>query len=70
MEGAEFIVLAYFLASFDIISSTHLTFHLLNLAGAEGLIIISLSKKVYQTVALNILWARVAFVAIMTTILF
>lgn len=62
--GAFAIVLAYALVSNSYISSTGYIFQLLNLTGAFGIIWISYRKKVYQSVALNIIWAIIATVAI------
>lgn len=62
--GAAAILVAYALVSFQVITGDSLLFQLLNLTGALGIIVISLYKKVYQTVALNIVWIVVALVAI------
>ncbi len=67
--GMSAILLAYILVSFDAIASNSLAFQLLNLTGGLGIIIVSLSKGVAQSVILNIFWSLVALIAI-TRILF
>lgn len=62
--GAVAILAAYALVSFNVISGHSLVFQLLNLTGALGVIVISLYKKVKQSVILNIFWAGVAIVAL------
>lgn len=62
--GAIAILVGYMLVSFEIISSSGLTFQLLNLTGAIGLISIALYKNVMQSVVLNIFWVGVAVIAI------
>jgi len=59
------IVLAYLLVSFKVISPTGLAFQMLNLTGAFGIIVISLVKKLRQTLMLNIFWAIIAIVALL-----
>lgn len=64
--GAVAILLAFILVSSKIISATGYTYQLLNLTGAFGLVIISFVKRVKQSVVLNIVWAIIAFVAIIS----
>ncbi|MCA1806519.1 MAG: hypothetical protein LC687_01450 [Actinobacteria bacterium] len=66
--GVAAIVSAYALVSFEIITPDQLSYQLLNLGGAIGIIVSSLSKKDYQPVALNIVWLIVAATAIVTVI--
>lgn len=63
--GMAAILLAYTLVSFGTLRSDSLTYQLLNLSGALGILVISLLKKAFQPAALNIAWAVVAIVAIL-----
>ncbi len=62
--GAIVIVGAFALSSFSIIKSTDLIYQILNLTGAVGIVLVSFYKKAYQPGVLNIIWAIIAFVAI------
>ncbi|MCA9389883.1 hypothetical protein KC571_00605 [candidate division WWE3 bacterium] len=62
--GTVAIIGAYFLNSFQIIAATDLSYQLLNLTGGFGIIAISWHKKVFQSVALNIIWSFIAIIAI------
>ena len=62
--GMAAILLAYALVSFKIITSNGYAYQILNLTGAIGIAIISVTKKARQPAVLNIAWAIVAFVAI------
>lgn len=62
--GTIAIVLAYALLSFSLISSTSLSYQLLNLTGALGIVVVAYSKKDYQPTVLNIIWFLVALIAI------
>lgn len=62
--GAVAIVFAYVLVSFSVLEPTSITFQLLNVSGSLGIIIVSLSKKVFQSVTLNTIWLVVGIVAI------
>ena len=67
--GTALILIAYFLVSFELIEPGSATFQLLNLSGAFGILIISLYKKVYQTVVTNTFWMIIAIVALIQIIL-
>jgi len=62
--GAVAIVLAYALVSFQVVPSNGYVFQLLNLTGAAGIIVISATKRVGQSVALNAFWALIAIIAL------
>jgi uncharacterized YccA/Bax inhibitor family protein len=62
--GTVAIVLAYALVSFYVITSNSILYQLLNLTGALGIILISVSKRTYQPAALNIMWAIIALIAL------
>ncbi len=63
-RGAFAIIIAYILASFNIISVNTLTYQILNMAGAFGIVYISFKKNAYQPAILNIIWAIIAIIAI------
>ncbi len=67
--GVAAIVGGYALISFGVLDPSQLSYQLLNLSGAIGIIISSLSKKDYQPVVLNVIWIVVAVTAIFTVIL-
>jgi len=62
--GMIALILAYALVSFNIIAGDGLPFQLLNLTGGIGLILVAASKKVLQSVLLNIFWALIGIIAI------
>ncbi len=62
--GALALIAAYALVSFSVIAGDGVTFQLLNLTGAMGIIVIASYKKVRQSVVLNIFWGIVALVAL------
>lgn len=64
--GTIAILGAYALVSFNIIQSASLAYQLLNLTGSLGIIIVSASKKVFQSVVLNIIWGVVAAAALLS----
>ncbi len=64
--GAIVIVVAYALMSFGMILSNGLLYQTLNCSGALGVVYISFKKKAYQPGFLNILWAIIALIAILT----
>ena len=66
--GMGAIVLAYMLVSFNILSAGG-AYQLLNLTGAIGIIIISVVKKVRQTIILNIFWLAIAGIALVRAVL-
>lgn len=67
--GTIAIISAYFLVSFSYIESTSISYQLLNLTGALGIVTISFYKKAYQPGVLNAIWAFIASVAIINIIL-
>lgn len=64
--GATIILVAYFLASFDVISGDGLIYQLLNLTGAIGVVILTVYKRVTQSAVLNLVWAGIALVAVVS----
>ena len=67
--GAGAILLAYLLVSFDMVNSTSMGYQLLNITGALGIVYISFKRKVYQPGVLNIIWALIAMLAIVKTLI-
>ncbi len=63
--GAGAIVLAYALVSFSWLSPTDFSYQLLNFTGAMGIVAISFYKRTYQPGVLNLIWAGIAFLALM-----
>lgn len=68
--GTIVIVGAYALTSFGILKTSDLLYELLNLTGALGIVVESLSKKDYQPGVLNIIWTLIALIAILKILLF
>ncbi len=66
--GVSAIIVAYALVSSNIVDSDSLAYQLLNLTGALGIIVLSIHKKVNQSILLNIVWAAIALAAIVTII--
>jgi len=62
--GTFAIILAYFLVSFSIISTTNIWYQILNLTGALGIVLVSFKKNNYQPGVLNIIWTIIALIAI------
>ena len=62
--GTFAIVGAYALLSFGFLSSSALSYQILNGTGALGIAIISLKKGAYQPGVLNVIWTTIAVIAI------
>lgn len=62
--GAVSLLAGYLLISNHVITSTDIVYHLLNLMGACGLIVIALTKKLYQSILVNTVWMVVAVAAL------
>ena len=63
--GAISLLSGYLLISNHVITSADISYHLLNLVGAIGLIIIAVTKRIYQSILVNIVWMTVAISAIL-----
>ncbi len=63
--GTILVILAYVLVSFKVLAADNLIYQLMNLFGAIGVITISLVKKVYQPVVIQIVWILVAVFALL-----
>lgn len=67
--GTVVIILAYALNSSQFITSDSISYQLLNLTGAIGMVIMGMLKKVYQPAVLNTVWATIALIAILRILL-
>ncbi|MBI5355364.1 MAG: hypothetical protein HZB68_02810 [Candidatus Aenigmarchaeota archaeon] len=67
--GVIALLMAYGLVSFSLIQSNSVVYHLLNFTGALGIIAISLKRKNYQPVALNVIWGVIALIALARLVL-
>ena len=66
--GVAVILLAYALVSFDAIEVDSLAYQVMNLTGAFGIVAVSLVKRVFQSVVLNLVWAAIAAIAIIRVV--
>lgn len=62
--GTVAIIAAYALNSFGIIATSNPWYQVLNATGSAGIIVISLRKKVFQSVILNVIWAAIALISL------
>lgn len=62
--GAFALLFAFTLGSFSFLKTDSVTYQLLNLSGALGIVAVSLLNKAYPPALLNAVWAIVAFVAL------
>lgn len=62
--GTFAILSAYALNSFGVVSAHNIWYQVLNITGSIGIIAISLSKKVYQPVVLNTIWAIIGVIGL------
>ncbi len=62
-------LMAYFLVSFSFLPPDGIVYQLLNLTAAAGIAWISLSRKVYQSAVLNIVWSGIALVALIRIVI-
>ena len=67
--GTIAILLAYALLSFGVFTADNIYYQLLNGTGALGIVLISFKKKTYQPGVLNIIWAFIAFIAIINILI-
>ncbi|MCM2325446.1 MAG: hypothetical protein NDI94_03205 [Candidatus Woesearchaeota archaeon] len=62
--GTIMVLGGYALASFGWISAESVLFQVMNILGSFGLLAIALSRKVYQSVVVNVVWATIGIVAL------
>lgn len=67
--GISLILLGYISVSFSILSPNNFWYQAMNGLGSLGIIAVAWSKKDYQPVALNVIWAIIAFVSIVRILL-
>ena len=64
--GVGAVLTAYALTSFSVITNESLWFFILNMTGALSLAYVSYQKKNQQTVVLNLVWAAIAVLGLMS----
>lgn len=62
--SAVLVVAAYALSSFSVLPTTSISYILMNLVGAIGLLVVSVKNRNYQTVLTNAVWLIVALIGI------
>ena len=62
--GVVALISAYGLVSFSFVKSNDLVYQILNLTGAIGVAVVSMSKKIYQPAVENIIWSIIALIAL------
>ncbi|HEY4673520.1 MAG: hypothetical protein HYY67_06285 [Thaumarchaeota archaeon] len=67
--GAIITIIAYALISFGVFDATNILYQILNLTGAVGVGVVSIMKKIYQPATLEVIWALIAFIALLNIIL-
>lgn len=63
--GVILILAAYILNTFHVLDAGSLWYHLLNVAGALGIVIETSAKKDWEPAVLNIVWGIVALIALL-----
>lgn len=67
--GAACLLTAYALVSFDVVSSNELSYQMLNIVAAIGLLIDGIARRALPSAATNAVWLIIAVVATMTILL-
>jgi hypothetical protein len=67
--GVAAVLTAYILTTLAIIDSESLWFIFLNLSGALSLMVVSYYKKTMQTLVLNLVWAIVAIIGLIISLI-
>lgn len=62
--GAALLLIGYMLVSFSVIPGNGILYQLINLVGSLGILAIALYKRDWQPGILNLVWAAIAFVAV------
>ena len=68
--GAFLIVVGFGLLSFGVIGPRDLSYQLLNLVGANGILLYALTRKDYPSAVLNIIFALIALITLALIIFF
>jgi len=66
--GTAAIVMAYILLSFNVMQAG-IVYQLMNVTGAIGIFYISFKKKAWQPGVLNLIWALIALVALISILI-
>jgi hypothetical protein len=66
--GVAAILAAYAFLNFELMNVRDISYQLLNLTGAFGIILEAWYKKDYEPVVLNLVWLAIALVAIIRSI--
>lgn len=67
--GAFVTILAYALVSFGYLQSSMFSYQILNIMGTFGLLYIAFKKKIYQSVATNVVWGAIAIIALVNILI-
>ena len=67
--GVVLVVSAYALVSLSVLQPSSITYQSMNIVGSIGILIISVKKRVYQSVLTNIFWIFIALIGIISTII-
>lgn len=67
--GATLLIVALALISFKLVQADSYIYLILNILGALGLIIISVVKRIRQTIVVNLIWGGIALAALIKLIL-
>ena len=67
--GAVALIGAYALNSFGLLPAGGITYQMLNVTGAIGIVYISMKKRAYQPAALNAIWTVIGIVALVRVVL-
>ena len=62
--GAAGLLGAYLLVSFGIVDAQSMTYQLMNIVGAVGMLILALARKATPSAFVNIVWSIISIVAI------
>ena len=63
--GTVAIILAYALVRFGLLGANTAWYQILNVTGAVGIVIVSLTKRAYQPAVLNIVWTVIGLIALL-----
>lgn len=64
--GVAGVITAYALTSFSVVLPTNAWYQVLNISSALGVMIVSFYKNTYQPAIINLVWALIGFVALLT----
>lgn len=67
--GAIACLFAYAAVSYGVLEPASVTYQLLNISSALGVVWLSYEKKIFQTAFLNIIWAIIGVVALIRIVL-